>query len=129
MSLMMIIIYIFANIATQKYQGKFYDENRMFPTTKTGPFDFKPICEEIGDCTWNLLNYGLRYGGGIGDIMMNIGEENNNDKTWILWKQFYDVCFYMLINVISLNMVFGIIIDAFSELREINDAKGKVFGV
>ena len=50
----------------------FYDENRMFPITKEGGFTYKDICKTISGCSWNFINYGLRYGGGIGDVMVNL---------------------------------------------------------
>ncbi len=36
----------------------------------------------------------------------------------------YDLTFYLIINVIWLNIIFGIIIDAFAELRDAKNAKG-----
>jgi len=40
----------------------------MFPTDPDNGFVYKDICTSITDCTGNLVNYGLRMGGGIGDI-------------------------------------------------------------
>jgi len=91
----------------------------MFPTMTDGTFTYKEICTSIWDCSWNFLNYGLRYGGGIGDIMMNI--PYNDQKNWVIKKQFFDFIFFILINVLFMNMFSGIIIDTFAELRIIND--------
>jgi len=34
------------------------------------------------------------------------------------FKLIFDISFYMLINIINLNIIFGIIIDTFAELRD-----------
>jgi len=44
--------------------------------------------------------------------IMNIDDPKFN------YKIIFDVSFYMLINIISLNIIFGIIIDTFAELRD-----------
>jgi len=117
-----ISIFIFASLAASKYQGMFFDENRMFPTTLEGGFEYKDICKTIGDCSWNFVNYGLRYGGGIGDIMVNL-PNNPRDTDFEFQKQVFDIFFWVIINVLLLNMVFGIIIDTFAELRVLTDQK------
>ena len=43
-------------------------------------------------------------------------ETENQSKWWIKWA--IEITFFMLINVISLNIIFGIIIDTFAELRD-----------
>jgi hypothetical protein len=65
------------------------------------------------------VSSGLRSGGGIGDIMKvldyNSPEQSKND--WFA-KWTIEISFFLFINIISLNIVFGIIIDTFAELRD-----------
>ena len=35
-----------------------------------------------------------------------------------LWKAIFDVTFFIIITTIGLNIIFGIIVDTFSELRD-----------
>ena len=77
--------------------------------------DYPPnICNTVYSCFLYSLNLGLRNGGGIADSqdIMDIDDPKFN------YKLVFDVSFYMLINIISLNIIFGIIIDTFAELRD-----------
>ena len=66
------------------------------------------------ECFINVLNYGLRFGGGIGELMLNI----HFGKSEFAEKVLFEVGFFIIINVILLNIVFDNIIDTFAELRE-----------
>jgi hypothetical protein len=55
------------------------------------------------------LNYGIRSGGGVGDMNEKPQGETATNKRF-----YYDVCFFIFINVIWLNIIFGLIIDTFA---------------
>ncbi len=59
------------------------------------------------------LNYGIRSGGGVGDMNEKPQGETATNKRF-----YYDVCFFIFINVIWLNIIFGLIIDTFAQLRD-----------
>ena len=42
----------------------------------------------------------------------------NVDFVHHLWKNIYDISYFIIITVIGLNVIFGIIVDTFSELRD-----------
>ncbi len=66
-------------------------------------------CQNLWSCMKVVTGYGLRLGGGIGDIMRHT-----------LGKRYsVDMLYYIIVLIILLNVVFGIIIDTFSELRSI----------
>ena len=65
------------------------------------------VCSSLLDCfAFGLLN-GLRAGGGLGDLL-----PGNRGRA------VFDFAFFLVIVVIILNIVFGIIIDTFAELRD-----------
>ena len=66
------------------------------------------------------MNWGLRNGGGIADSMT---VEPKGSRFYA--KNMYDVTFFMIVNVIALNIIFGIIIDTFSQLRDDQHERGK----
>lgn len=105
------IIYIYSIITLIHY----HDD---FRTDETKGFD---VCMNLWSCFLNVLNLGLRFGGGIGESMTIMF------STWGAWsyKVAFDLSFFILINVIALNMVFGIIVDTFSEMRETESSKRK----
>ena len=53
------------------------------------------------------MMYGLRLSGGIGDIMKHTW----STRLWI------DFLYFLLVLIVLLNVIFGIIIDTFSDLR------------
>mmetsp|Transcript_35283 Transcript_35283/g.31725 ORF Transcript_35283/g.31725 Transcript_35283/m.31725 type:complete len:232 (+) Transcript_35283:328-1023(+) len=75
---------------------------------------YKDVCESIFECFLTILNGGLRAGGGIGEILYqpNQGEEGYEKR------YFFDLLFFLMIIIILLNIIFGIIIDTFAELRD-----------
>lgn len=59
-----------------------------------------------------VLN-GLTSYGGLHDILVYRGQENEN-----YWYRFiYDLSFWVIINFLMLNLIFGIIIDTYAEIR------------
>lgn len=65
------------------------------------------------------LNLGLRSGGGIGDTMALL--ELDDPKYG--YKLIFDISYFMLVNIVSLNIIFGIIIDTFAELRDAQNTR------
>jgi len=64
----------------------------------------------------NLLNNGLRSDGGIGDSTKVIHYLDLTEHYFV--KLFHDATFHILVKVIMLNVLFGIIIDTFAQLRD-----------
>lgn len=59
------------------------------------------------------MTQGPRYTGGVGDVIQDISYAEGS-KTHYFVRFFYDLLFWILINIIILNIVFGVIIDSFA---------------
>ena len=81
-------------------------------------------CTRLWECLTYVFNQGLRSGGGIGDVSVQVNPLTSEGT--YMGKFFFDVAFFFLVNVIALNIIFGIIIDTFADMREKNDQKGRV---
>ena len=79
------------------------------------------VCGQLYTCFFYVLNMGLRNGGGFAESLVGI----DKDKKFA-GRTVFDMSFFMLINVISLNIIFGIIIDTFSQLRDDQNERSKV---
>ena len=83
--------------------------------------DTGEMCADAFGCFLASLDQGLRSGGGIADAIQRV-PYNPEAK----WKYFldalYDLSFFILIITLLLNMIFGMIIDAFGDLRDENSA-------
>mmetsp|Transcript_42420 Transcript_42420/g.97237 ORF Transcript_42420/g.97237 Transcript_42420/m.97237 type:complete len:191 (-) Transcript_42420:49-621(-) len=78
------------------------------------PEDFpENECRTVPGCLVFVLNFGLRAGGGIGDILQGSAGEHRGAGRFT-----FDVSFFVVSTVVMSNIVSGIIIDAFSESRE-----------
>lgn len=102
--LVIFIVYSYSFVNALNYRNIF-DEN------DTQGYDF---CESLHSCMFYILDFGLRNGGGIAD---------SEELLPITDKKFYpklmfNISFFMIINTIALNIVFGIILDTFAELRD-----------
>ena len=63
-----------------------------------------------------MMDKGLRFGGGIGDVTEPI-HFNDTGEIYLV-KLFHDFSFHIVVNIIMLNVLFGIIIDTFAMLRD-----------
>ena len=79
-------------------------------------------CDTLGSCFRVTISYGLRLGGGIGDYLSENGDGQDMQKTIAVSDSssrfWLDLTFFMLVVIILLNIIFGIIIDNFAELRD-----------
>jgi hypothetical protein len=74
----------------------------------------EPQCDNLRSCLGVVINFGLRAGGGIGDVM----NPADPSDTWFGGRVVADVFFFLMVNVVLLNVIFGIIVDTFADLRE-----------
>jgi hypothetical protein len=65
---------------------------------------------------------GLRFGGGMGDSSPRISFKFDTKKNYIS-KISYDIIFHIILNLILANIFFGVIVDAFNEMRDEKDKK------
>ena len=78
-------------------------------------------CDTLFDSFMYTISQGQTQGGGIGDVMSIVDPHKSN----FFGKFFLQISFFLIINIIFLNVIFGIIIDTFSYLREENIALAK----
>uniref|UniRef100_A0A903X9C2 Inositol 1,4,5-trisphosphate receptor n=1 Tax=Anopheles gambiae TaxID=7165 RepID=A0A903X9C2_ANOGA len=70
-------------------------------------------CDSMIMCIITTLNQGLRNGGGIGDIL----RAPSRKETLFVPRVVYDLLFFFIVIIIVLNLIFGVIIDTFADLR------------
>ncbi|EGR33066.1 hypothetical protein IMG5_062440 [Ichthyophthirius multifiliis] len=64
----------------------------------------------------STIKEGLRNGGGIADSLKFV--DTKNDPKNLLWpRYFYDLTFFVIINMLFIQIIFGIILDTFGSLR------------
>lgn len=74
-------------------------------------------CDMLWTCFIATVNLGFRNGGGIGDVMKERGIEESLPQ-WVVYTTVFQFMFFIIINIVLLNIVFGIIVDSFGALRE-----------
>ena len=70
-------------------------------------------CDSLLMCIVTTMNQGLRNGGGIGDIL----RAPSNKEPLYMARVVYDLLFFFIVIIIVLNLIFGVIIDTFADLR------------
>lgn len=103
-TMLLITIYIYTMVAF------FYLKDR-FVSDKYGNF-----CDDTYECFISILNVGLRAGGGIAEEIEPVIYDPNDRVKYLIYSLF-DLSFYVIIILMLLNFIFGMIIDAFVELR------------
>ena len=110
--LIMIILFVYTSFGFFFFRDILYNNN-------INANDDTTVGESMWDtmiaCYFNIISYGLRNGGGIGDAAL---PENFHNSKEYHTKFLYTATFQIVIIIIMLNIVFGIIIDTFAELRD-----------
>jgi hypothetical protein len=77
-------------------------------------------CNTMLRCSLVMLNFGMRNGGGLADYTYDdsVGPVNELGGRYAV-----DFAYFVIVLIILLNIVFGIIIDTFSELRDEKNEK------
>lgn len=132
LTLLLIIftIWAYSLIYADRYSGQFDLED-----SKGEKID---ACQNMWRCLIFNLNFGLRNGGGLADShkayafggvgngAMNVFQNSDwREGGAAVGKMALDVTFFIIINVLYLNIVQGIIIDTFGEMREEIDKRSK----
>lgn len=107
--LLTLTIYIYATIGFYFMNDQLIDDNGNL------------ICADMFECFTNTLNLGLRNGGGIGDSIQSA--VYTRDSRWaFLGEMVFELSFFIIILTLFLNVIFGMIIDSFGDLRDQKNA-------
>ncbi|OQR98881.1 inositol 1,4,5-triphosphate receptor [Thraustotheca clavata] len=105
-----LVIYFFALIGFEFFQAELTDESEG------------PLCNTLMHCAMTYLHSGLLNGGGIGDYLSD-HPLNYSHQVNYFGRVFYDLAFFIVVIVLILNLIQGIIIDAFTAVREASENK------
>ena len=103
-----LVLYIYGGWGFYFLNNRFYDEQ--------GREEPENMCYSLLYCFYTLINNGMRWYPGVGKYLrldsplIKLGE--------YIHHYVYHFSFYLLIRVMMLKIVFGIILDSFTELRE-----------
>ncbi|CAF1170496.1 unnamed protein product [Adineta ricciae] len=78
-----------------------------------GEDEVERACDTLFMCIVTTLNKGLRNGGGIGDVL----RQPSSQEPLYFFRVIYDMMFFFVVIIITLNLIFGVIIDNFADLR------------
>ena len=78
---------------------------------------FADMCTDAYSCFLSSLNQGLRNGGGIADVLNKVVYDPDQ-KGIFFANAIFDLTFFFLMITLLLNLIFGMIIDAFGQLRD-----------
>uniref|UniRef100_A0A7M4FZF3 Inositol 1,4,5-trisphosphate receptor n=1 Tax=Crocodylus porosus TaxID=8502 RepID=A0A7M4FZF3_CROPO len=84
--------------------------------------NFERACDTLLMCIVTVLNHGLRNGGGVGDIL----RKPSKDESLFPARVIYDLLFFFIVIIIVLNLIFGVIIDTFADLRSEKQKKEEI---
>lgn len=97
-------------------------EVTVLDNTEDEDDDKERACDTLLMCIVTVLNHGLRNGGGVGDILRKPSKEESLFPARVI----YDLLFYFIVIIIVLNLIFGVIIDTFADLRSEKQKKEEV---
>uniref|UniRef100_A0A674EWC2 Inositol 1,4,5-trisphosphate receptor n=1 Tax=Salmo trutta TaxID=8032 RepID=A0A674EWC2_SALTR len=80
------------------------------------------VCDTLLMCIVTVLNQGLRNGGGVGDVL----RKPSKDDPLFVARVVYDLLFFFIVIIIVLNLIFGVIIDTFADLRSEKQRKEEI---
>ena len=106
-----ILIFFYANVG-------FYFYVDQFDTVINGQTE--NFCQSLLECAITYFNHGVRAGGGIGDVL---GEQGFDNMSAYYLRLITDMVFYITVILLLLNMINGVIVSTFSQIREMSQQK------
>ncbi|CAD8173112.1 unnamed protein product [Paramecium octaurelia] len=109
---------IYAIIAFSNFDSMFDDESGVYGQT-------------FNLAVTSTINFGLRNGGGLGESLTKYPDAY--DYPTLYWgRYFFDFTFFIIFNILFIQIIFGIILDTFGELRDerqalVKEIEGKCF--
>lgn len=84
---------------------------------------YKPCLRTLWECYVAHVNYGLRDGGGIGERIKDIRLDSS---IWNVFAVLYILSFFLVVNLLILQLVYCIIVDSFATLRGEKHSKEEI---
>ncbi|KAM9134387.1 inositol 1,4,5-trisphosphate-gated calcium channel ITPR1 [Pangshura tecta] len=94
----------------------------LIPKEEIEEEDKEHTCETLLMCIVTVLSHGLRSGGGVGDVLRKPSKE----EPLFAARVIYDLLFFFMVIIIVLNLIFGVIIDTFADLRSEKQKKEEI---
>uniref|UniRef100_A0AAX7VHS9 Inositol 1,4,5-trisphosphate receptor n=1 Tax=Astatotilapia calliptera TaxID=8154 RepID=A0AAX7VHS9_ASTCA len=131
------LVYFFSIIGFLFLKDDFRMEVDRLPSPEYRPYGFhcpmhsqenceddgtERVCDTLLMCIITVLNQGLRNGGGVGDILRRPSKE----EPLFAARVVYDLLFFFVVIIIVLNLIFGVIIDTFADLRSEKQGKEEI---
>lgn len=79
-------------------------------------------CQTLGSCFFYSTLLGLTNGDGIGVMIGQVPQES----PLFIPRLLVNISFFILLNLAAMNIIFGIILDTFAELRDSQQARGRM---
>jgi hypothetical protein len=125
----LLVIYIFMIIAFWAFPEDLNDHAGYYPDDCSaddsctydgdGAQVYATMCNSMINCFALFLVNGLTTGGGIGEfISQELGNAPPISSQRTLFRYLFDLAFFVVVTIGLLNLIFGIIIDTFSSIRE-----------
>lgn len=111
----LIVIYIYALFA-------YYYVSETFYNSSIGLTGGENMCTSVWKCVLTIFSLGPRSSGSIGDMLIR-QSYNEDNRGRFYTRLIYDITIFLIINVVFMNIIFGIIIDTFAVLRDENKKK------
>ncbi|XP_034082094.1 LOW QUALITY PROTEIN: inositol 1,4,5-trisphosphate receptor type 3-like, partial [Gymnodraco acuticeps] len=96
-------------------------ETEALTVTEEAPTSER-ACDTLLMCIVTVLNHGLRNGGGVGDVL----RKPSKNEPLFPARVVFDLLFYFIVIIIVLNLIFGVIIDTFADLRSEKQKKEEI---
>jgi hypothetical protein len=107
-----ILIFFYANF------GFFFLYEEFFKDLDSG--ERENLCGNLLECSITYFNLGVRSGGGIGDLL-DMKPFKQKKLYWL--RYISDMIFYITVILLLLNMINGVIVSTFSQIREESNEK------
>uniref|UniRef100_A0A3B4D1R0 Inositol 1,4,5-trisphosphate receptor n=1 Tax=Pygocentrus nattereri TaxID=42514 RepID=A0A3B4D1R0_PYGNA len=121
--LAIILVYLFSIVGFLYLRDDFIMEVDYLSNSNTEEEDnTERACDTLLMCIVTVLNHGLRNGGGVGDVL----RRPSKNETLFPARVVYDLLFYFIVIIIVLNLIFGVIIDTFADLRSEKQKKEEI---
>lgn len=102
---------------------EYYADSLGYPGFDDDTVDYDTNCHSFVDCAILMFYYAVPDGS-IGEVV-DPSQEINDDA--FVWRWFFDFSFFIFVGVFLFNIITGVMVDTFAELREEADKRSDIF--
>ena len=114
----MVLIWLLIYVYTVFVHGFYFDSFKSDSPYSRQPENYlENRCGSLVSCYWKIVNTALVNGKGMAEFMV-LESYNPKNFSYFYPRLLIDMSFFLVVNTVLLNIIMGLVIDTFQQMRQ-----------